>query len=84
MNTKNSIITRLLNLPDEFYVKAYISFDEWTYIPKEKFEWIEEWHAESDRKYLIGVLSFNELKINLVARKQDFTDFDTRTDHRRC
>jgi homoserine dehydrogenase len=51
-----------LELTDEFYVKAYISFDDWSFIPKDKFEWIEEWHAESDRKYLIGVLSFKELK----------------------
>jgi homoserine dehydrogenase len=51
-----------LELTDEFYVKAYISFDNWAFIPKDKFEWIEEWHAESDRKYLIGVLSFRELK----------------------
>src|SRR5580765_8513482 len=51
-----------LKLTDEFYVKAYVSFDDWAFIPKDKFEWIEEWHAESDRKYLIGVLSFSELK----------------------
>jgi homoserine dehydrogenase len=51
-----------LELTDEFFVKAYISFDDWAFIPKDKFEWIEEWHAESDRKYLIGVLSFRELK----------------------
>ena len=58
-----------LELTDDFYVKAYISFDDWAFIPKEKFEWIEEWHAESDRKYLIGVLSFRELKSTLVAGK---------------
>jgi homoserine dehydrogenase len=51
-----------LELTDEFYVKAYVSFDDWRFIPKDNFEWIEEWHAESDRKYLIGVISFKELK----------------------
>ena len=51
-----------LELGDDFYVKAYISFDDWQFIPKEKFEWIEEWHAESERKYLIGVLPFKELQ----------------------
>src|SRR6476659_9948414 len=35
-----------LQLSDEFFVRTYISFDDWTYIPKERFEWIEEWHAE--------------------------------------
>jgi homoserine dehydrogenase len=51
-----------LELTNEFFVKAYVSFDDWAFIPKDKFEWIEEWHAESDRKYLIGVLSFKELQ----------------------
>jgi homoserine dehydrogenase len=51
-----------LELTEEFYVKTYISFDDWKFIPKEKFEWIEEWHAESDRKYLIGVIAFKELR----------------------
>ncbi len=49
-------------LTNDFYVKAYLSFDDWKYIPREKFEWIEEWHAESQRKYLVGVLPFNELR----------------------
>lgn len=51
-------------LTNNFYVKVYISFDDWSYIPKERFEWIEEWHAENDRKYLVGVLAFEELRRN--------------------
>lgn len=53
-----------LELTNDFYVKIYVSFDDWKYIPKEKFEWIEEWHAESDRKYLIGIVPFVELQNN--------------------
>jgi homoserine dehydrogenase len=49
-------------LTNDFFVRVYVSFDNWIYIPKDKFEWIEEWHAEQDRKYLIGVLPFSELK----------------------
>src|SRR6516225_3966682 len=48
-------------LTNNFYVRAYVSFDDWANIPRERFEWIEEWHAESDRKYLVGVLAFEEL-----------------------
>lgn len=51
-----------LELTDEFYVRAYLSFDDLKYIPREKFEWIEEWHANEDRKYLVGVLAFRALK----------------------
>lgn len=53
-----------LELTNDFYVRVYVSFDDWKFIPKEKFEWIEEWHAETDRKYLVGVLAFDELRQN--------------------
>jgi homoserine dehydrogenase len=51
-------------LTDDFFVRIYISFDDWLYIPRDKFEWIEEWHAETDRKYLVGVIHFREIKFN--------------------
>jgi homoserine dehydrogenase len=49
-------------LTNDFFIKVYVSFDDWKYIPREKFEWIEEWHAEAERKYLVGVIHFNEIK----------------------
>ena len=48
-------------LTNDFYIRVYVSFDDWKYIPRERFEWIEEWHAETDRKYLIGVIHFREI-----------------------
>ena len=53
-----------LQLTEDFFVRTYVSFDDWKFIPRDKFEWIEEWHAETDRKYLIGVLHFRELSQN--------------------
>ena len=49
-------------LTDEYYLKIYLSFTDWKQIPREKFEWIEEWHANSDRKYLVGVIHQQHLK----------------------
>ncbi|MDX1936878.1 MAG: homoserine dehydrogenase [Flavihumibacter sp.] len=49
-------------LDNNFHIKVYVSFDDWKYVPKEKFAWIEEWHAEAERKYLVGVLPFSELQ----------------------
>ncbi len=49
-------------LTNDYYLKVYLSFDDWKFIPREKFEWIEEWHAEAERKYLIGVLHVKQLK----------------------
>ena len=51
-------------ITNDYFVKVYLSFDDWKNIPRDKFEWIEEWHAESQRKYLVGVISFEELKKN--------------------
>jgi len=51
-------------LTNDFYVRIYVSFDEWNFIPRDKFEWIEEWHAQEKRNYLIGVINFNHLTEN--------------------
>jgi len=49
-------------LTDDFFVRVYLSFDDLKYIPKDRFQSIEEWHADNDRKYLIGVIHFREIK----------------------
>jgi homoserine dehydrogenase len=49
-------------LSNDFHVRVYISFDDINNIPKEKFEWFEEWHAHEKRKYIVGILPFAELK----------------------
>jgi homoserine dehydrogenase len=51
-------------LTNDIYLRVYVSFDDLAPIPRERFEWIEEWHAQEDRKYLVGVISFAELKEN--------------------
>ncbi len=51
-------------LSNDIYLRAYLSFDDWAFIPRERFEWIEEWHAQEERKYLVGVISFEELQKN--------------------
>ncbi len=51
-------------LSNDIFLLVYVSFDDLSFIPRERFEWIEEWHAQEDRKYITGVLSFSELKEN--------------------
>ena len=53
-----------LEISTDFYLRTYISFNDWKFIPRERFEWIEEWHANDDRKYLVGVIAFSELLNN--------------------
>ena len=49
-------------LTDDFFVRVYLSFDDLKYIPKDRFHSIEEWHADNDRKYLVGVIHFREIQ----------------------
>ena len=51
-------------LSEEVFLRVYVSFDDLALVPRDRFEWIEEWHAQEERKYLIGVISFGELKNN--------------------
>ncbi|WP_346238883.1 homoserine dehydrogenase [Niabella insulamsoli] len=49
-------------LNDDIYLKVYVSFVEVKNIPTDEFEWIEQWHAQEDRKYLSGVIALKKLK----------------------
>jgi homoserine dehydrogenase len=49
-------------LSNDIFLKVYVSFDDIKFVPREEFEWIEEWHASEERKYLSGVISFTKLK----------------------
>ncbi|MEO8819930.1 MAG: homoserine dehydrogenase [Ginsengibacter sp.] len=51
-------------LTNDFYVKAYVSFNNWDHIKKEDFESIEEWHSNENSNYLTGVIHFEKLKQN--------------------
>ena len=48
-------------LTSDFYLRVYVSFDEFSSIKKEDFEWIEEWHGGQERSYLIGIIHFEKL-----------------------
>jgi len=56
-------------LDNDFYLRVYVSFSDLKWIPRENFEWIEEWHAGEQRKYLVGVISFEQLNTNDWWRK---------------
>lgn len=58
-------------LSDDIWLRVYVSFSDLNSVPKERFEWIEEWHAREERKYLVGVISFSELKSNTWWKEND-------------
>jgi homoserine dehydrogenase len=51
-------------LSSSIFLRVYVSFNDLAYVPKERFEWIEEWHSQEERKYLVGVIAFEELQDN--------------------
>jgi len=48
-------------LSHDFYVKTYVSFNQLADVPKDEFEWIEEWHGGQERSYFVGVIHFEKL-----------------------
>jgi homoserine dehydrogenase len=48
-------------LSNDFYIRVYVSFDKLNEVPKDEFEWIEEWHGGQERSYLVGVIHFEKL-----------------------
>jgi homoserine dehydrogenase len=49
-------------LTSDYYLRVYLSFDDVNNVPKDRFEWIEEWHASEDRKYLVGLVHVKHLQ----------------------
>ena len=60
-------------LSDDVYLRVYISFDDLAHVPRERFEWIEEWYAQEERKYLVGVIAYDELKENNWWRENNIS-----------
>lgn len=58
-------------LSNSFYLRVYVSFKDTASIPKNNFEWIEEWHVTEDRTYLVGVISQQNLKKSNWWRTND-------------
>jgi homoserine dehydrogenase len=44
-----------------FYLRIYCSFEKITQIDLKDFEWVEEFHSQEVRQYLIGVIQFKKL-----------------------
>ncbi|GAB3432599.1 homoserine dehydrogenase [Niabella aquatica] len=49
-------------LNEDVFLRVYISFSDIKNIPTDDFEWIEQWHAQENRKYLSGVIALRKLK----------------------
>jgi homoserine dehydrogenase len=51
-------------LTSNVYLKVYVSFDKAGQLPKDEFEWIEEWHSGQERSYIVGVIHQKKLLDN--------------------
>ena len=49
-------------LTDDFYVKAYIGFTDWSFIRKDDIETVEEFYSHEKTNYLAGFIHFKKLK----------------------
>lgn len=51
-----------LQLASDYYLRVFISLDDWTQLPRQELEWIDEWHSGQSRNYLTGVIHYGKLK----------------------
>lgn len=51
-------------LSTNIFLKVYVSFDDLKDIPRDDFEWVEEWHLHAERKYLVGAIALEKLQRN--------------------
>ena len=51
-------------LTDNFYVKAYIGFTDWSFVRKDDIETVEEFYSHEQANYLVGFIHFKKLKEN--------------------
>ncbi len=48
-------------LAGDYYLRVYVGFEHLEHIPRERFEWMEEWHTSEASSYLAGVIHAREL-----------------------
>ncbi len=51
-----------LQLATDYFLRVFISADDWSQLPKEELEWIEEWHGGQNRCYLSGAIHYTKLR----------------------
>jgi homoserine dehydrogenase len=49
-------------LTHDYYLKVYVSFNDWSEVNKWDFEQVLEFHSTEERQYLIGVVHVEKLK----------------------
>lgn len=49
-------------LSNNFYLKVYVSFNDWSELNKWDFEQVIEFHSTEDRQYLTGIIHVDKLK----------------------
>ncbi len=51
-----------LQLSQDFYLRVFISVEDWNQLPKHELEWVDEWHSGQERSYLTGVIHYAKLR----------------------
>ncbi len=50
------------HLTNNYYLKVFVSFNDWSEVNKWDFEQVSEFHSTEDRQYLLGLIHVEKLK----------------------
>lgn len=59
---KKLLLQKPLKITNELYVRIYVSASNWDNLPIEEFAEIDEWYANNERNYVVGVYAFSKLQ----------------------
>ena len=52
----------VVSVTNDFYLRVHVSFDQWSDIEKDDFEWIEEYHSSLKKQSIVAVIHAAKLK----------------------
>jgi homoserine dehydrogenase len=50
------------HLSNQYYLRVYVSFPDWSAVSKWDFEEVTEFHSTADRQYLVGLIAVEKLQ----------------------
>jgi len=49
-------------LATDYYLRVFLSAEDWSRLPQQELEWTDEWYSGRGRSYLTGVIHYSRLK----------------------
>lgn len=59
-----------LQLATDYYLRVFLSAADWSLLPQQELEWVDEWYSGPGRSYFTGVIHHSKLKSSSWWKEQ--------------